>query len=82
MIRCAVIEWHRDAACADYSNEWFFGEAAGKTMRAKQICRGCLVRAECLDYAMNNRDALRNGIWGGTTPDERLELKRAAGQAA
>jgi WhiB family redox-sensing transcriptional regulator len=82
VIQFEVIEWHKDAACADYPNEWFFGESAAKTVRALQICRGCLVRAECLDYAVNNRDALRNGIWGGTTADERLQLKRAARRAA
>jgi hypothetical protein len=35
---------------------------------AKQICEGCLLKAQCLDYANSTRVY---GIWGGTTYSER-----------
>ncbi|HEX6523076.1 MAG TPA: WhiB family transcriptional regulator [Streptosporangiaceae bacterium] len=42
---------------------------------AKQICRRCPVRAECLAFATSNDE--RFGIWGGLDPDERRNLRRS-----
>ncbi|MDT2005832.1 WhiB family transcriptional regulator [Rhodococcus opacus] len=41
---------------------------------AKQVCRGCPVRAQCLDHALEARES--HGIWGGYTEDERRRLPR------
>ncbi|WP_407672362.1 WhiB family transcriptional regulator [Parafrankia discariae] len=35
----------------------------GRPREAKRICSGCEVRAECLEYALENDE--RFGIWGG-----------------
>ena len=43
--------------------------------RAKAICAGRPVRSACLGFAMADRDL--EGIWGGTTHEER---GRPAGQ--
>lgn len=59
----ALGEWSRDALCLEYPEvSWFAG---GTTManRARDICSRCLVRDECLGYALENRVA--EGIWGG-----------------
>jgi WhiB family redox-sensing transcriptional regulator len=40
------------------------------------VCRSCDVRAECLEYALENDE--RFGIWGGMSERERRRLKRAA----
>jgi WhiB family redox-sensing transcriptional regulator len=73
------LDWRREAACTAYPNVWWFPGATEKaTKNALQICRGCVVRAECLDYAMNDRYARDNGIWAGTTPQERKNLKPEA----
>ena len=46
--------------------------------RAKAICRSCVVRADCLDYAIRIREP--HGIWGGLNEDERKQLaERRAG---
>lgn len=49
--------------------------------RAKAICAGCSVRRECLDYAVEIREA--HGIWGGLNEMERKvvvdRMERAAG---
>ena len=39
---------------------------------AKQICNDCAVRLRCFDYALS---AGMQGIWGGTTYEERQKLK-------
>jgi hypothetical protein len=43
-----------------------------KVERAKGYCEACPVRAECLDFAIGMRE--REGIWGGTTGNERRSL--------
>ena len=43
--------------------------------RALRICDGCPVRQQCLDFAM--RSGEKDGIWGGTTPEERVRTRRA-----
>lgn len=72
------MEWEDLAACAGTDTEMFFpreGEK-GTLMReriraARKICAGCLVRIECLEYAIRTRSA---GIWGGLTEKERDAL--------
>ena len=41
---------------------------------AKKLCQSCPVQKECLTYAVANPDL--QGIWGGLTPKERLQLRR------
>ena len=70
-------EWREQAACLPYPALLFFGmddnEAASerhlREEEAKEICTHCVVRAECLDYALTTREAY--GIWGGLTELER-----------
>ena len=50
--------------------------AATQIDHAKNICRSCPVRNQCLDWALESgQDA---GVWGGMTAIERRELKRRA----
>ena len=65
------------ALCAQTDPESFFPEKGGSTREAKKVCSGCLVRAECLEYAL--ADDERFGIWGGMSERERRRLKRMAG---
>lgn len=48
---------------------------AEREATAKAICATCSRRDDCLALAMRNRE--RDGVWGGTTPEERRELARA-----
>jgi len=74
--RAAVLppEWHDRALCAETDPEAFFPEKGGSTREAKQVCRGCEVSAECLEYALERDE--RFGIWGGLSERERRRLKR------
>jgi WhiB family redox-sensing transcriptional regulator len=42
---------------------------------AKAVCRACPAQAECLDWAVQADE--RAGVWGGTSPDERTQIRRA-----
>jgi WhiB family redox-sensing transcriptional regulator len=69
-------EWRFRAACRDAPTDLFFPAAddQGSVARAREFCRGCPVREECLAYAIINRQ--NEGIWGGLTPEERRRLRR------
>ena len=68
------VGWQDRALCAQTDPEAFFPEKGGSTREAKKVCRGCEVRAECLEYALENDE--RFGIWGGLSERERRKLKR------
>lgn len=42
---------------------------------ARKVCARCPVRSECLDWALDNKEF--EGVWGGTTGDERVLLARS-----
>ncbi|MDN3309914.1 WhiB family transcriptional regulator [Microbacterium oryzae] len=71
-----ALAWQSDALCAQTDPEAFFPEKGGSTRDAKRICATCDVRAECLEYALQNDE--RFGIWGGLSERERRKLKRQA----
>ncbi|MGH3149302.1 MAG: WhiB family transcriptional regulator [Streptosporangiaceae bacterium] len=69
--------WMSQGACRDANPDLFFPVAAkGATLRdiarAKTVCRRCAVRLACLAYAVENG---QEGIWGGTTNDERRAMQ-------
>ena len=70
------LDWQDRALCAQTDPEAFFPEKGGSTREAKKVCRGCEVRAECLEYALEHDE--RFGIWGGLSERERRRLKREA----
>lgn len=70
--------WQVGAACRGHDPELFFpigttGPAVPQAEAAKLVCRGCGVRVECLTVAMSGRF---DGVWGGTTVEERESLRR------
>lgn len=74
-IRPAVdVSWQSRGACRGSDLDFVPEDGSRKAeYRAKQICRGCQVIDECLDYALQFNEA---GIWGGMTPNERRQLRR------
>jgi WhiB family transcriptional regulator, redox-sensing transcriptional regulator len=73
-------DWRADSACRNADPDLFFPVAAGtvaskQIATAQQICAGCLVKKQCLEFAMRTHEAA--GIWGGTTPEERIRARRA-----
>ena len=69
--------WKAQANCRGIDPEAFFparGDIEGAEA-AKAVCAGCVVRAECLEFAIATSE--RDGIWGGLSGRERRQLKRA-----
>ena len=67
-----------NANCVDMDLNIFFPDNYGggnleAIEDAKAICYNCPVKADCLAWAMKNRE---DGIWGGTTPVERELLSK------
>jgi WhiB family transcriptional regulator, redox-sensing transcriptional regulator len=73
-IRIEELWWHGEAACRDVDPEIFYPERGGSAQPAREVCAGCPVRQECLEYALNDPDAFYNGIWGGTASHERRRI--------
>lgn len=68
--------WMADANCLTQHPELFFptDNEAEAIKQATSICKGCMVRFECLELALSGREEY--GIWGGTTPATRRSLQR------
>lgn len=65
------------AACTRVDPDLFFPASYAKGNRrtieaAKALCRGCMVRSDCLEIALSAGE--EHGIWGGLTPDERTRI--------
>jgi hypothetical protein len=75
-------DWRQLAACArpGVDPELFFPGASeiGKTRQAKQICAGCAVQAPCLADALARPANADHGIYGGTTPRQRGQIRKEA----
>ena len=70
-------DWRAAGACRSADPDLFFPIATGvvAVRKALRICAGCGVRQQCLDFAMRNGEM--NGVWGGTTAEERIRARRA-----
>lgn len=72
-------DWQAHAACRDADPDLFFppdGASAPERevleSAARLVCLGCPVREPCLSWALAVHE--RNGVWGGTTEEERRAL--------
>jgi WhiB family transcriptional regulator, redox-sensing transcriptional regulator len=77
--------WQLKAACRGPQSTAFFpparierrDERISREAEAKSICRSCVVRQPCLEYALRIRE--QHGIWGGLNEQERRVLVDAHG---
>jgi WhiB family redox-sensing transcriptional regulator len=67
--------WQERANCMGVDPELFFPQRGASTREAKAVCRGCVVREECLEYAITHGEKF--GIWGGLSERERRKVRRA-----
>ena len=67
-------DWQDQANCLGVDPDLFFPERGASTREAKEVCRGCVVRLDCLEYALANGEKF--GIWGGLSERERRRLRR------
>ncbi len=66
--------WNGRAACHGLDPRIFFPPTDEDAEAAKDVCAGCVVRDDCLEYALGSRE--REGVWGGCTERERRRIIR------
>jgi WhiB family redox-sensing transcriptional regulator len=74
------VDWRTRAECRGPQARAFFPPGKGERRDekrhreddAKAICEACVVREDCLSYALSIREP--HGIWGGTTEHERRAM--------
>jgi WhiB family redox-sensing transcriptional regulator len=78
--------WYDRARCRDMATrlqdggEYFFPDCKQQQKQsrlARTFCYECPVRVDCLMTALEANELI-DGIWGGTTPRERRQLRKAA----
>jgi WhiB family transcriptional regulator, redox-sensing transcriptional regulator len=72
--QAAQLAWQRQANCMGVDPDLFFPERGASTREAKEVCRGCVVREDCLEFALTNSEKF--GIWGGLSERERRRIRR------
>ena len=70
-------QWRDDAKCIGQPPDPWFPDFSNfspvhNDRVAGELCHGCLVLDDCLDYALIYD--VRDGIWGGITPQGRARL--------
>lgn len=68
--------WFKHGNCFGKETSMFFPETGDNqtARRAVKLCSSCVVKAECLSYALNNNEKF--GVWGGFTTRKRKKLRR------
>lgn len=66
--------WRAYANCLRVDPDLFYPERGASTKEAKMVCKFCVVREECLEYALEKNDKF--GIWGGASERERRRMRR------
>lgn len=73
-------DWQDYGNCLGVDPDLFFPERGASTREAKAVCRACVVREDCLEYALQNGEKF--GIWGGMSERERRRIRRSRAMAA
>lgn len=66
--------WRSAGLCLRHDPELFFPNAAEDPAPALTICRSCPVAGPCLAAALEAGEC--DGVWGGTTPEERRRMRQ------
>lgn len=75
-------DWQAYSNCVGVDPDLFFPPRGASTAEPKAVCRECVVRTECLEYALAAGE--HHGIWGGRSEQERrgMRARRRAGEVA
>ena len=66
--------WMARGRCRGMNPAVFFPTDGAGFEAARRVCLECPVRAECLEYALDNH--IDQGAWGGTSERERRRILR------
>jgi WhiB family transcriptional regulator, redox-sensing transcriptional regulator len=70
-------DWMSQGACRGKDPMIFFPTQGGSLRPARDICRECMVREQCLEYAVYHAEL--DGVWAGTCEGERRQIRRRRG---
>jgi WhiB family redox-sensing transcriptional regulator len=70
--------WRENAACQHADPDLFFpagtaGPALAQVYEARRVCQTCPAQTPCLAWALDH--GVTDGVWGGTTADERRVIR-------
>ena len=69
-------------ACKGLNTEMFYPEVVQytrvETKFYENLCKDCPIKQACLEWGLAHE---RQGVWGGTTPDARVGIRRMLGWA-
>lgn len=68
------LAWQDDALCMQVDGDVFFPDKGQPSAPAKRVCQDCPVKAECLEYALEND--IHHGVWGGESEMDRRRIRR------
>lgn len=66
--------WYELGECQGVDPDLFFPGRGESTVEAREICDGCQVREQCLEWALEHAEKF--GIWGGMSERERRRIRR------
>ena len=69
--------WRDYTACSPADADLFFLDVGESPRRALELCEICVVRADCLEYAVTAKPAITRGVWGGKTERQLRHLRQA-----
>lgn len=72
--------WRMLGACRGLDPEVFYPDEDADAEAAKEVCRQCIVRVKCLEFALETRE--KHGVWGGATERERRAMLSRKARAA
>lgn len=75
-------EWRELRNCRDIPTEVFYPERGDNLgmEAAKSICRKCVVREECAEFALQYD--MEDGVFGGLSGNQRRQIRRSRKEAA
>jgi len=74
-----VGRWIKQARCRGEDVSLFFPANGVRPKEALEMCEGCCVRSQCLEWALVNNTHF--GVWGGMTERQRFAEKRRRREA-
>ena len=72
-----LLGWQPEGSCQQVEHaEYFINDSSAHQSWAKRICRGCPVRFQCLQWALERPEP--SGVWGGLSCRERRAVAAIA----
>lgn len=65
--------WFAKANCLGLNPDLFYPERGAVPHQARAICDRCVVRDDCLEWALERPETL--GVWGGKSDRQRRQIR-------